>query len=50
MFSRFASLNGWIFDVAMVFLTVAAVLATHTLFKLGERLTRTRRDSHGRKA
>ena len=49
MFSQLAALNGWISDVAMVLLTIAAVLATHTLFKLGERLTRPRRDS-GRKA
>ena len=50
MFSQLAALKGWMFDVAMLLLTVAGVLVTHTLFKLGERLMRTRRGSEGRKA
>jgi hypothetical protein len=50
MLSQFAALKGWMFDAAMLLLTVAAVLATHTLFNLGERLARHRRDSASRKA
>jgi len=49
MFSPLAALKGWMFDLAMLLLTVAGVLTTHTLFKLGERLTRAWRGSESRK-
>lgn len=50
MLSQLAAHKGWALDVAMLMLIAAAVLVTHMLFRLGERLTRTRDHSAERKA